>query len=92
MQIGSSTTSWHDRIDCIDDYSMPPQKKSILINEHALNHEPIPLKLTVQPENNQVLFSLTSKFKENLGFPIFQFCDVICDEYKRKLMFFILLD
>ena len=51
-----------------------------------------PFKLTVQPENNQVLFSLTSKFTEKHGFTIFQFCDVICDEYKGKLMFFILLD
>ena len=93
MQIGSLTTLWHDHIDCIDDYNMPPQKKSILINEHALNCEPVcPFKLTVQPKNNQVLFSLTSKFIEKHAFTIFQFCDVICDEYKRKLMFFILFD
>ena len=45
MQIGSLTTLWHDDIDCIDDYSMPQQKKSILINEHALNREPVPLNL-----------------------------------------------
>ena len=45
MQIGSLTTLWHDHIDCIDDYSMPEQKKSILINEHALDREPVPLNL-----------------------------------------------
>ena len=49
MQIGSLTTLWHDRIDCIDDYSMPQQKKSILINEHALNHELVPLNLQYNP-------------------------------------------
>ena len=49
MQIGSLTTLWHDRIDCIDDYSMPRQKKSILINEHALNHELVPLNLQYNP-------------------------------------------
>ena len=36
VQFGSLTTLWHD--------SMSRQKNSILINKHALNHEPVPLK------------------------------------------------
>ena len=40
MQIGSLTTSSHDHIGCIRQ-----KKQHILINEHALNREPVPLKL-----------------------------------------------
>ena len=36
VQFGSLTTLWHE--------SMSRQKNSILINKHALNHEPVPLK------------------------------------------------
>ena len=42
-EIGSLTTLWHDHIACIDDTAMSQQKNSILIYEHALNHEPVPL-------------------------------------------------
>ena len=56
VQIGSLTTLWHDHIDCIDDYSMPRQKKSILINEHALNREPVPLNLQYNPRIIQYFF------------------------------------
>ena len=43
MQLGSLTTLWHDHIACIDDTACPGRKNSILINEHALNRELVPL-------------------------------------------------
>ena len=43
VQIGSLTTLWHDRIACIDDTACPGNKTAFLINDHALNREPVPL-------------------------------------------------
>ena len=42
VQIGSLTTLWHDHI-AFRRYIMSQQKNSILINEHALNREPVRL-------------------------------------------------
>ena len=43
MQIDSLTTLRHDHITCIDDTACPARKNSILIDDHALNREPVPL-------------------------------------------------
>ena len=45
VQIGSLTTLWHDLI-AFRRYIMSQQKNSILINEHALNSEPVRLIFT----------------------------------------------
>ena len=46
VQIGSLTTLWHDHIAFIDDTAiLSQQENSILINEHALNCEPVPLSI-----------------------------------------------
>ena len=43
VQIGSLTTLWHNHIAWIDDIACPGRKTCrILINEHALNREPVP--------------------------------------------------
>ena len=44
VQIGSSTSLWHDHIACIDDTACRG-RKTILINEHTLNREPVSLTL-----------------------------------------------
>ena len=43
VPIGSLTTLWCDHIACIDDMAFSQQENSILIDEHALNREPVPL-------------------------------------------------
>ena len=45
VQIGSLTTLWHWSYCFHRWYSMSQQENSILINEHVLNHEPIPLSI-----------------------------------------------